>query len=326
MRNALVFYLAAMNNIQLRLIICLLWILPTGCFTENAACQDTLFRFEFRRPAMGTLFRIVCYSADSLDAARAASSAFDEIDSLEKKFSDYLTDSELNRLSAQAGTGQKIKISAELWEVLRLANQISRRSKGAFDVTIGPLSKLWRRAFRLGEFPEMKWILEARSKVNWRWIRFHPGRRVKLRHAGMRLDLGGIAKGYSLEKARDVLRKHHIHSAMIDGGGDLIFGDPPPGQIGWEVQFPDGAILLSNNSMATSGDHFRFLEWEGKRYSHLIDPRTGLGVSHGLTVTITGPSGALADALASGCSILGPEASARFMRGFPGCSVSFRQK
>lgn len=315
-----------MISFRFRVITGLLGVLCAGCFSENAACQDLFSRYEFRRPAMGTLFRIVCYAGDSLVAGRAALAAFAEIDSLEKKFSDYRADSELNRLSSHAGDGQKTEVSAELWEVLRLAGQVSRRSKGAFDATIGPLSKLWRRAFRLGEFPEPILIRDARGKVNWRWIRFCSGQRVKLKKAGMRLDLGGIAKGYSLEKAMEVLRKHQIHAALIDGGGDLIFGDPPPGEKGWEVKLPEGVVRLANTSMATSGDHFRYLEWEGTRYSHLIDPRTGLGVTHGFMVSVTGDSGALADALASACSILGPEASRRFMQGFPGCYVSFRQK
>ena len=288
--------------------------------------QAPLHRFEYRHPAMGTLFRIVCYAPDSLLAGRAARAAFMTVDSLEMIFSDYREDSELSRLSAQSGSGRKVKVSAPLWDVLRLSKTISRKSDGAFDVTIGPLSHLWRRSFRQNEFPGQDNIDAARERVNWRWLRLCRSNRVKLKRKNMRLDLGGIAKGYALDKAMARLNQFHIDRALVDGGGDLLLGPAPPGQTGWDIAQPGGKARLAGLSIAVSGDRYRYLDWEGKRYSHLIDPRTGIGVTHGLTVSVQAPTGALADALASACSILGPGRTDGLMQAFPGCSVSFRQK
>lgn len=285
-------------------------------------------RLERTHPAMGTLFRIIVYAEDTVQAHRACRQAFARIDSLEQMMSDYRRDSEINRLTAETGWTE---VSPELWQVLRTARRISRRSGGAFDITIGPLSKLWRRAFRQQLFPERDRIEAALKRVDYRKLRVHPRRpRIYLHSTNIQLDLGGIAKGYALDQAGQTLQQYGLSSFLLDGGGDLLLGAPPPDASGWRV----GALTtegeetalpeLSYCSIATSGSTYRYLEWKGSRYSHIIDPRTGVGVQHNWQVTVVAPCAALADALASACSVLGKEQGKRLVSRFAGCSVSFR--
>lgn len=264
---------------------------------------------------MGTLFRIVFYADDDSIAARAAEAAFNRIDTLNARLSDYRDDSELSLLPARASKQRKV-ISPDLWAVLSAAQQLARYSHGAFDITIGPLSRLWRRAFRRQTFPERERIEESKALVDYRQLELFPNDHSVLFHReGMRLDAGGIAKGYAVDQAMQVLDSFGIRRALIDGGGDLLAGAPPPGRSGWRIQLPivkaDGelgtsTLLLAEGAIATSGDTYRYLEWEGERYSHIIDPRSGLGVNHGALVTVQCPDCATADALASAVSVLGP--------------------
>lgn len=280
-----------------------------------------LARFEYTQPKMGTSFRIVLYASSAAVADSAAAAAFRRIDELNLIFSDYREDSEVSRLSATAGSGQKVAVSAELWEVLRFAHRLSIKSKGAFDVTVGPLSKLWRRAFRQQEFPGMTKIAEARAQVGYRYIRYFPDKRaVRLLKTGMHLDFGGIAKGYTVDAVCEVLRQHGIHQAVVDGGGDLYAGDPPPGSSGWEIGFlteQDGKLPLARRAIASSGSTYKYLEWNGRRYSHIIDPRTGFGVTETAIVNVAAPDCMQADAFASTLSVLNSKESFKLLRSFP---------
>ena len=270
----------------------------------SASAQDTV-RVERTHPAMGTAFRIIVYAADSAQAVKEIERAFVRVDSLERIMSDYRSDSELNRLSQTAGRDTFVSVSPDLWRVLCSAQRLSRRSAGAFDVSIGPLSKLWRRAFRRQEFPDSAAVAAARDAVGYRNIELRRrDRSVRLRREGMSLDLGGIAKGYAVDAAMAVFRAGDIDRVLVDGGGDLLLGDPPPGAAGWRIASPKGEIVMHNRAIATSGDRYRYLEWAGRRYSHLIDPRTGYGVTHGSAVSVLAPTATLADALASAASIL----------------------
>lgn len=261
-------------------------------------------RYAFHHPAMGTEFHLQLYALDSLHAASIAQRAFARIDALEASMSDYRRDSELNQLRPSWQT-----VSPDLWAVLRFSRRLARRSKGAFDPTIGPLSKLWRRAFRLKEFPARERIIRARARVQWKDLRTAGTSRVKLRRSDMQLDLGGVAKGYTLDVVGKLLEQHGYRSYLIDGGGDLLLGEPPPGKAGWSVVTPNGKHLspLRNLAVATSGATYRYLEEDGVRYSHIIDPRTGYGVTGHKVVTVIAPTGMVADGLASTLSVLREE-------------------
>ncbi len=305
-----------------------------GCFfliLEGLNGQE-LSRYEYQHPQMGTLFRIVLYAEDSALARHAASKAFARIDELNYRLSDYLSESELNQLSSTAGSGKWVTVSGDLWQVLDFSIVVGKASRGAFDISIGPLSILWREAFWKKEFPQEAVLEKARGLVDYQNISLDRGsRRVMLSQRGMRLDLGGIAKGYALDEAMLVLQESGIDIALVDGGGDVLAGEAPPEEdSGWKVLYQkygsDGqlswnSLWLENQAIATSGDHYQFLEWNNRRYSHIIDPRTGLGLTSRRLVTVVGPSGIIADALASACSIMGDEQREKVLQQFPEVSV-----
>ena len=272
-------------------------------------------RYAFAHRQMGTAFTVQVYAQDSLTAQAAVAAAFDTLDQLNARLSDYLPESELNRLSATAGSGDTVQVSEALAYVLRKSLEISCLSEGAFDVTIGPLSRLWRRAFRRQAFPDSAAIAEALGAVGYEYLKPISPDRFVLTRPGMRLDLGGIAKGYAVDVMGQTLRAHGLEAFLIDGGGDLLAGEAPPGKAAWEAATPQGEIIsLHRAALATSGDTYRFLEWEGKRYSHLIDPRTGLGITHGQAVTVKAPSCLAADAFASALSIMAPEVGKKWLQ------------
>lgn len=258
---------------------------------------------------MGTDFRIVLYHPDSSLAKEAANEAFERVADLENIFSDYDENSEVSRLS-DAGNGA---VSDELWEVLEYSLDVSERSEGAFDVTVGALTKLWRKAFRQKEFPSENDIAAARTTVGYEAIKINKrSGQIEIKKEGMRLDFGAIAKGYAVDEAMEVLRDYGIYTALVDGGGDLLTGLAPPGQKGWEIEQPDKIVngeptykkaWYANTAVATSGDTYRYLEHGGKRYSHIIDPRTGMGLTNRRIVTVTAPTCMAADAWATAASV-----------------------
>lgn len=279
---------------------------------------------------MGTLFRLTFYAGSEAKAAAAATAAFERIDSLNGRLSDYQPESELSRLSAQSGSGRAVPVSKDLWTVLAAAQEMAAASEGAFDISIGPLSKLWRRAFRRQTFPEAERLAEARRAVGYQWIELLPDqRRVRLQHPGMRLDAGGIAKGFAVDEAIATLQRHGIDHALVDGGGDLLAAGAPPGEPGWRILLKtagkegalrDSVVLLRDGALASSGDTYRYLEWEGRRYSHIVDPRSGLGVDHRALISVRCPSCTTADALASALSVIGPAGEWRaLLRRYPDC-------
>lgn len=285
--------------------------------TCHAPVPVALERFEFTEPQMGVPFRIVLYAADHTSAEAAARAAFARIAALNAVMSDYDSDSELSRLSQTSGTGQMVKLGDDLWTVLARAQDLARRTEGAFDVTVGPCVNLWRKARRDRALPDPARLDRARAATGWQHLELDAKQRTaRLRVPGMRLDLGGIAKGYAVDEALKVLAAHGISRALVSGGGDLAASDPPPGKPGWriEVAAPDAPdappvrhVLLRRAGLATSGDLFQHVEIGGVRYSHIVDPRTGLGLTDRSQVTVIARDCLTADSLSTAISVLGPE-------------------
>jgi len=273
-------------------------------------------RFEFTQTEMAVPFRIVLYMSDAAAAREAAKAAFARIHALNAVLSDYDPESELRRLCDTSNEGNPVAVSADLWRVLARSQEIAERSEGAFDVTVGPLVRLWRSARRTKELPTARSLDKARSKVGYRLMRLDAERRtVELLRSKMRLDLGGIAKGYAVDEALGVLRDCGVERMMIDAGGNLGLGGPPPERSGWRVGLasPDGKspprqyLLLANCSLSTSGDLWQYAVIGGVRYSHLIDPRDGMALTGRMSATVVGPDGMTADGLSSAIAVLGPE-------------------
>ncbi|RMG23545.1 MAG: FAD:protein FMN transferase [Bacteroidetes bacterium] len=289
----------------------------------HALVGQALQRFEYRQPQMGTYFRLVLYAANEDIARRAATAAYERIEGLNQIMSDYLPESELNRLSATAGSGKWVVISEELHEVLSMAQQLAKGSAGAFDVTVGPVVRLWRRARRRQALPDSARLAAAQALVNYRCLRLrkHPWR-AKLLRPGMKLDLGGIAKGYAVREALELLRARGIASALVDGGGDIQCSAPPPGRDCWLVKLPEtGNLCLHEMAVATSGDQYQYLEIAGIRYSHILDPRTGMPLTGHSLVSVIAPDAALADALASALSVMPPHKGMKWVQQFEGVHV-----
>jgi FAD:protein FMN transferase len=293
---------------QLLVIAC--WCI-TG-LTQAAAQVNKTQRYAFQHPQMGTVFRLVFYAEkDSSEAGAIARKIFDKIDSLNAIFSDWIPESELNHLCNTAGSGKKVPVSASLFDILLQSKGFSKQSDGAFDASIGPLTRLWRRARSLKELPDQGRIAAAREKVGWKNIQtFRRKRCIRLQKAGMALDLGGIAHGWTADFCLKMLKNHGISRALVDAGGDIALGDAPPGDWGWAIAVPagiaDGDVLkLKNCGITTSGATARFIELDGKRYSHIIDPRTGQALNHRLLVTVLAPNATTADAWATAVSVSG---------------------
>ncbi|MEQ8767898.1 MAG: FAD:protein FMN transferase [Planctomycetota bacterium] len=266
---------------------------------------------------MGTTFRIVLYDTDRAAAEAAARAAFEEISDIEAALTDWDPGSELSllsRISDDSAPTPWVPVSPLLGQVLAEARAIAERTDGAFDPTMGPAIRLWRRSRRQGELPSHERIAEAKAASGWQQLEVGEGsRHVRLHSAHMRLDLGGIAKGTALDRALFVLTARGIESALVDGGGDIAVSGPPPDRRGWRVivrpfEAEDAPVelTLANAAVATSGDRYRFVEIEGVRYSHLIDPSTGLGLRQRRAATVIGRSGARADAFATALCIAGP--------------------
>ncbi|QDU63599.1 Thiamine biosynthesis lipoprotein ApbE precursor [Planctomycetes bacterium Pan216] len=272
-----------------------------------------LKRFAYQEPHMGTEFRLVLYAKTEREADDAASAAFARVTELNALLSDYELESDISQLNRAAG-GPPRKVSADLFAVVQRSNDFARLSDGAFDISAAPLIREWRRARTRHRLPDPRRLQEAQRLVGCAKIQLDQVRRaIRLPMEGMRLDVGGIAKGYTGDEVLKVLREKGITKAMIDAGGDIVVGDPPPGRPGWTIALqevpgePSESIVCHNLAIATSGDTSRFVELEGKRYSHIIDPRTGHALTSRLQVTVIAPSGTEADALASAVSVLGEE-------------------
>lgn len=276
-------------------------------------------RFEFQQFHMGTLFRLVFYSPQSVAAQSAAEAAFERIEELEEILSTYRVDSELKLVSERAYAYPQV-LSRDLYSVLDQSLQISRLTDGAFDVTVGPFVEIWRRARREGRLPEASLLRKAGEKVGYKKVLLNPRTRsLRFRVQGVQLDLGGIGKGCAADEALFVLAAHGLESALVYAGGDIRIGAPPPGEKGWTIELSESEegqpeVVLKNCAIASSGDAFQYLEIEGVRYSHIVDPFSGLGVQGQRSATVIAQTAIWADALATALTILGPEPGIELIR------------
>jgi thiamine biosynthesis lipoprotein len=296
-------------------LVFFLLILCAGLCATSAIAGEWLERFTFTEPHMGTAARIVLYAPDAATANKAAAAAFARIAVLNKIMSDYDPDSELMRLCKHAG-GDAVPVSIDLFRVLQEARKYATLSDGAFDVSIGPVVRLWRTARKTGVMPGAAAIKEALEKVDYRKIRLDPkGCTIRLLLMGMLLDLGGIAKGYAVDAALAVLRQHGITRALVALGGDIAVGEPPPGKAGWRIGIaplrkpdePRHYLLLKNAGVSTAGDMHQAVEISGKRYSHIIDPKTGIGLVGRRSATVVAPNATTSDGLDTAMCVMGPE-------------------
>ena len=261
---------------------------------------------------MGTLVRITVYAPSERVAQRAFGAAFDRIRVLDGILSDYRADSELNRITATA-VGRAVPVTHDLFAVLARSQELAEATGGAFDITQGPVIRLWREARKSARVPDPAAVHEAATRSGFRKLHLDAERRtVTFDTAGMALDVGAIGKGYAASAAIEVLDGLGVSSALVALSGDLAFSAAPPGQRGWRIAVHSGdpsivgvprVLELTNAAVSTSGSSEQHLDIDGRRYSHIIDPSSGMGLVDDITVTVIARHGLDADGLDTAISV-----------------------
>lgn len=289
-------------------------------------------RYTFEKGLMGSPFKLVFYTSNDSIAKLAADRAFKRVEELNEIMSDYRDGSEINRLSATSGSGKWVPVSKDLFDILAVSQDVSTKTGGVFDATLGPVVQMWRHATRKGIFPPEEEIRDALAHTGYSKLKMDKKTRsIMLTQKGMRLDIGGLGKGYAAEEAIKELKKLGITSAMMDAGGKIVLTNPPPGTKGWNINVSNGsdslkAMQLSNVALATSGPTYRYMEYKGVRYSHIVDPKTGIGLLFHVRTTVISPDGTVADALATAFSVAGIEKSKKYLKRFKGSKVWLVEK
>lgn len=282
-------------------------ILLLSCNLHLSALAAQGAPHEFREVHLGMELRLVLHAPESR-ARQAAEATFREVARLEAILSDWRPESELRRVTA-GPSGRWRDISPPLAAVLARALAIAARSDGAFDPTIGPLTARWRAVRAGGEPPTGAELAALHRRVGWQLVTLDlHGPRVQFARDGMQLDLGAIAKGWILDRARERLAAYGVTRALVEAGGDIVVGDAPPGHDGWRVSVArpggDTVVALKHQAIASSGDAEQAIVVAGERRSHVIDPRRGLGLTARRAATVIAADGATADALATTLTLL----------------------
>jgi thiamine biosynthesis lipoprotein len=274
-----------------------------------------LIRFQFSENKMGSPFTIIFYCNDSAQATELAGQCFALVDSLNNIFSDYSSSSEVGRL-ASVQIIKEQNVSDILFQMIVQSKQAWIKSGKAFDVTVGALTQLWRKAKNEKRFPSRGEVINAKQSTGFGNLIIDDSKTISFKKPGMRFDFGGIVPGYAAQKVIDFLRSRNISIALADASGDIVMSEAPPGKSGWTVginlpesenELWDRKLELKNCAVSTSGDVYRYTIHNGKKYSHIIDPRTGYGVTSQRNVTVIAKDGTTADWLATACSILSIE-------------------
>jgi FAD:protein FMN transferase len=283
-------------------------------------------RHEESRVSMGCVYTIDSYGNDLARLREAAAAALDEVDRIDRLMSHYKKDSELSRVNRDAAKAP-VKVDPELFDFIAECLRYSRESEGAFDITVGPLMKAWGFFRDEGRLPSDSELSKARLKTGYRHIILNEKERtVRFDRDGVELDLGGIAKGYAVDRAVRLLKSRGIERALVSAGGSTIYGlGSPPDSAGWEIKIQDpidqrkiaATISLNNRALSISGSYEKFFEVDGVRYSHIMDPRTGLPVQGVLSVAVITETGTSGDALDNVFYVLGVEMSRKLIDRYP---------
>lgn len=303
--------------------LALLWL-------GNWGCTPAPERFHAARPLMGTVVEITLYHADQDRARELMDRAFAEMERIERLMSTRIAASEVARINREAYPGP-ITVEREVFDLIEQSLVAWRETSGAFDITVGPLMQLWPlyRAEKI--LPGDGQIGEALERVGSDRIVLDPAQNtIAFKKPGMSIDLGGIAKGYAIDRAIGLLRAGGVASALVNAGGDLYALGFKPDGTPWRVgvrhpRRPDDLIAtleVHDIAVMTSGDYERYFIKDGRRTSHIIDPRTGFSVRGTASVTLSAASATRADALATGVLVLGPEAGLELVNRLPGVEAA----
>jgi thiamine biosynthesis lipoprotein len=293
---------------------------------------EELTRYEDSRVSMACTYTIVVYGRDAAGLPHIVNAAFDEVDRIDRLMSHYKADSPLSRINREAAKGP-VPVEPELYEFLKACVRYSRESGGAFDVTVGPLMKAWGFFRGEGRMPSDAELAAVRGKVGFRHLLFDDAAHaVRFDQAGVELDLGGIAKGYAVDRVVALLKRQGIAAALVSAGGSTIYGlGAPPDSVGWDVQLQDPlrpdktalTVCLKDRALSVSGGAERFFEVGGVRYSHVMNPRTARPVQGVLSVAVLSDTGAAGDALDNVFFVAGVKRSRLLLQKWPDAEVFF---
>ena len=285
---------------KLKQTVILLFVLGAIVAAVTAPAQPQPLRLEKSADAMGSTYTIDLYGTDRIYLEDAADAAFDEVRRIDEWLSNYKPDSELSQVNRRAAQGP-MKISAELFDLLSQCLEYSRRSEGAFDITVGPLMKIWGFYKGSGRLPHRAVVQAAMTKVGYKHVRLdRAAGTVWFDRVGVELDPGGIGKGYAVDRMVEILKRKGVKTALVAGSGSSIYGlgAPPNEPRGWRVEIKNpwdtsktsAELFLKDMSMSTSGSYEKFFRAEGKTYAHIMDPRTGFPAQGSVSVSVVAPS------------------------------------
>jgi thiamine biosynthesis lipoprotein len=266
--------------------------------SSGVAFAGEMLRLEASVDAMGSTYSVALYGDDRVHLEAAADDAFEEVRRLDRLLSNYKPESEWSQVNRYAAD-HPVEVSPELFDLLSACLEYSRQSEGAFDITVGPLMKVWGFYKDSGHLPKAAELKTAVGEIGYRNVVLDRARHtVKFAKPGMELDPGGIGKGYAVDRMVDVLKKNGIAIALVAASGSSLYAlGAPPGEKGWKVDIRDPKderkiaveVVLRDESMSTSGSYEKFFEADGKIYSHLMDPRTGYPAQGMLSVSVISP-------------------------------------
>jgi FAD:protein FMN transferase len=279
--------------------VLVLFVLGAPAAWTAAAQEAELLRLQKSVDAMGTTYSLVLYGYDRVKIEAAADAALDEARRLNQVLSNYRPESEWSTVNRLAST-RPVEVSPESFRLLATCLEYSRESGGAFDITVGPLMKVWGFYKGSGHLPHRAEIAAAEAKVGYRHVHLdEKSRTVSFDRAGVELDPGGIGKGYAVDRMVDILRQHGITTALVAGSDSSIYGmgAPPDQPRGWQVNIKDPwvprnpatEVFLKDQSVSTSGSYEKFFEAEGRTYAHIMDPRTGYPAQGSVSVSVVAP-------------------------------------
>jgi len=299
----------------------LLSLLTLGCATDPITERE----ISDGRYAMGTVLEIAIEGLDPQPAARVLDELYDEALRLDRLLSIYDPESEISRINRTAGHGNQ-QVDPEVVEILKLSIAYSELTRGAFDVTIGPLIDLWMEAADRNAPPTTAELAAARQRVGVDRISAVSRDGVSLAEKGMKLDLGGIAKGYALDRMLPLLERHGIESALLNFGQSSTWAvGAPAGSAGWRllVRGPEGRfaglITLRDQALSISGSQGQWVEIGGRRYGHILDPRSGEPLMRARQAIVVSHSAVLAEALSLALLVLDAETGLALVAAEPGC-------
>jgi len=302
------------------------------CHSSLLTAADNPVRYEASHEAMGTVFTVAAYGRDRTFLAEVMEQIFEEVDRLDEQMSNYKPESELSSINREAANHPVI-VEPGLFHLLEISVQRSVETGGAFDITVGPLMKSWGFFRGRGRLPSEAEITEVLKRVGYRHLKLDADRRtVRFDEPGVEIDLGGIAKGYAVDRAADVLRSNGITSALVSSGTSSIYAlGSPPGAHGWKITLrdpydarkPADVIHLQNYSLSTSGSYEKFFEIDGKNYCHIMNPHTGWPVQGVLSAAVLAATGTDTDGRSAGCFVMGVDGTRKYLATSPNLAVIF---